>query len=56
MNRSYELEPIEGGGWKLRLLEDGEEVGGGKGGEDDFNDLYQAAEEFAGIDQSGMRP
>jgi hypothetical protein len=32
MNYSYEItpRPVElGGGWRLRLLEDGEEVGGG---------------------------
>lgn len=55
MERSYEIEPIDGG-WKLRLYEDGEEAGGGKGGEDDYGDLLAAAEEFCGIDQDAVRP
>jgi hypothetical protein len=55
MNRSYELEPVDGG-WKLRLLEDGEEVGGGRGGDDDYNDLMEAAEQFVGIESESVRP
>lgn len=47
MERSYEIEPIDGG-WKLTLFEDGEEMGGGKGQEDDYDALLQAAEEFCG--------
>jgi hypothetical protein len=52
MERSYELEPVDGG-WKLTLFEDGEEAGGGKGGEDDYESLLDAGEEFAnaGIDR-----
>lgn len=55
MERSYELEPIDGG-WRLKLFEDGEEAGGGKGGKDDYADLLQAGEEFVGITESSMRP
>jgi len=47
MERSYEIEPIDGG-WKLTLFEDGEEMGGGKGQEEDYDALLQAAEEFCG--------
>lgn len=47
MNRSYELEPVDGG-WKLRLLEDGEEVGGGRGGDDDYDYLAAAGKNLPG--------
>lgn len=55
MNRSYELEPIEGG-WKLTLWEDGEEAGGGKGGEDDYDFLMDSGEQFVGISTESVRP
>jgi hypothetical protein len=48
MLRSYVIEPVEGG-WKMTLFEDGEEVGGGKGEENDYEDLLRSAEEFCGI-------
>ena len=47
MERSYELEPREGGGWRLKLFEDGEEAGGGWGDEDDYDALLEAGQEFA---------
>lgn len=55
MERSFELQPVEGG-WKLTLYEDGDEAGGGRGTDDDYNDLYQAGEEFTGVEQSSVRP
>lgn len=56
MERSYEIEPIDGGGWKLKLFEDGEEAGGGRGDDDDYDSLVEAGENFCGIEQSGFRP
>lgn len=51
MKYSYEIlpRPIElGGGWRLRFLEDGEEVGGGVfPPEDDAKEALQAAFEDA---------
>lgn len=55
MERSYEIEPVDGG-WKLRLLEDGEEVGGGRGDDGDYDDLLDAAEQFVGISNESVRP
>lgn len=45
--RTYEMRETEDG-WILKLYEDGEEVGGGAGGPDDYAFLLQAAEEFCG--------
>lgn len=56
MERSYQIDPIEGGGWRLKLFEDGQEAGGGRGEDDDYNDLMEAGEQFVGIDASSMRP
>ena len=56
MERSYEIKPLEGGGWILKLYEDGEEVGGGRGEDDDYQALLQAGEEFVGIGQSSVQP
>lgn len=57
MDRSYEVNPIEGGGWKLTLWEDGEEAGGGRSDDDEgYDDLVNAGESFAGIEQSGYQP
>lgn len=57
MERSYEINLVEGGGWRLKLYEDGEEAGGGRGETDeDYQALLQAGEEFVGIGQSSMRP
>lgn len=57
MERSYQIDPIEGGGWKLKLFEDGEEAGGGRCDDDDgYSDLVSAGEEFAGIGQESIRP
>lgn len=52
MERSYELEPTADG-WKLTLFEDGEEAGGGRGGEDDYDALLDAGQQFAdaGVDR-----
>jgi hypothetical protein len=35
-------------GWLLKLYEDGEEMGGGFGLEDDYDMLLDAAEQFCG--------
>lgn len=52
MNRSYEVAPRPaalGGGWKLTLIEDGEEMGGGvfppvpNPEEPEFDEAYQDA-------------
>lgn len=48
MNRTYEIEPVENG-WRLKMFEDGEEVGGGVGGEDDYDFLLTQAQEFVGF-------
>ncbi len=57
MERSYEIKPLEGGGWILKLYEDGEEAGGGRGETDeDYQALMQAGEEFVGIGQSSVQP
>ncbi len=45
--RSYELTPVHDG-WLLKLYEDGEEMGGGFGLEDDYDMLLDAAEQFCG--------
>lgn len=56
MERSYQIDPIPGGGWKLKLYEDGQEAGGGRGEtDDDYQALIEAGEEFVGIDESSMR-
>lgn len=55
MERSYEIEPIDSG-WRLRLYEDGEEAGGGKGGTDDYDALLDAGEQFVGISEDSVRP
>lgn len=54
MNYSYEITPRPdhlGGGWRLRLLEDGEEVGGGVfppvDGIEDAQEALQAAQDEA---------
>lgn len=55
MERSYEVHPLEKGGWKLTLWEDGEEAGGGKCDDDEgYDSLVDAGEQFAGIERSGM--
>lgn len=57
MERSYEIKPVEGGGWILKLYEDGEEAGGERGQTDeDYQALLQVGEEFVGIGQSSMQP
>lgn len=57
MERTYQIDPIDGGGWKLKLYEDGEEAGGGRCDDDEgYDDLVSAGEQFAGIEQSGFRP
>lgn len=56
MERTYQIDPIEGGGWRLKLYEDGEEAGGGRGEDDDYQDLIEAGEQFVGIDASSMQP
>lgn len=57
MERSYSIDPIEGGGWKLKLYEDGQEAGGGRGETgDDYQQLVEAGEDFVGIDEASMRP
>jgi hypothetical protein len=45
--RTYEIEPTATG-WKLTMYEDGEEVGGGVGGPDDYDFLLEQAAEFCG--------
>lgn len=47
MKHTYEVEPrpeILGGGWRVRLLEDSEEVGGGVF--DCFDDAQELAEDW----------
>lgn len=57
MERSYQIDPHESGGWKLTLWEDGQEAGGGRGEtDDDYQALIEAGEEFVGIDASSMQP
>lgn len=48
MGRGYELTPVHDG-WVLKLYEDGQEMGGGFGLNDDFDLLLEAAEQFCGI-------
>lgn len=48
---TFEIKPRPedlGGGWKLSLLEDGEEVGGGifEAGDDGYADAYNEGEEW----------
>lgn len=50
--RTYEIHEVDGG-WQLKLYEDGEEVGGGAGGEDDYSFLLAQAEQFCGTDNFG---
>lgn len=45
--RTYEIEPTATG-WKLTMYENGEEVGGGVGGSDDYDFLLEQAVEFCG--------
>jgi len=46
---AYELNPVEGG-WQLKLYEDGEEMGGGFAeGDEGFDFLLSAAEQYCGI-------
>lgn len=45
--RSYEIVRTASG-WKLTMYEDGEEVGGGVGGHDDYDFLLEQAHEFCG--------
>ena len=47
MDRSFEIEPVDGD-WKLTLFEDGEEVGGSSGEDEDYSDLYEIGCEFCG--------
>lgn len=47
MIRNYEINYIDGG-CKLVLFENGEEVGGGFGGADDYPFLLDQAKEFVG--------
>lgn len=57
MERSYEVNPVEGGGWKLKLYEDGQEAGGGRCDDDDgYDSLVEAGEQFAGIEATGYQP
>lgn len=51
MNHAYEINPrpLEmGGGWKLTLTEDGEEVGGGvfDAGDEGYQDAIDTAQEW----------
>jgi hypothetical protein len=46
---TYEIEPRPeslGGGWRLRLLEDAEEVGGGVFPDDEYQDAVDTANEW----------
>jgi hypothetical protein len=46
---TYEIEPRPeslGGGWRLRLLEDDEEVGGGVFPDDEYQDAVDTANEW----------
>ena len=45
--RTYEIEQTATG-WKLTMYEDGEEVGGGVGGLNDYEFLLEQAAEFCG--------
>lgn len=50
MTRSYEINPRPaelGAGWRLRLLEDGEEVGGGVFPAEEGFDTPEEANQFA---------
>lgn len=54
MERSYEIVPrpaAVGGGWKLVLLEDGEEAGGGvfPAAEDAYEDAMNQGQEWASV-------
>lgn len=53
MDRSYQIEPIDGG-WRLELFEDGESAGGGKGSDADYDDLVAAGEDFAGAGRQAV--
>lgn len=51
MNHAYQIDPRKpevGGGWKLTLTEDGEEVGGGifDAGDDGYQDALDTAEDW----------
>lgn len=56
MERSFQIDPIEGGGWRLRLFEDGQDAGGGRGEDTDYEYLLDAGNEFVGVDESSSRP
>jgi len=45
--RTYELVQVDTG-WQLTLYIDGEEVGGGGGGPDDYEFLLEQAKSFCG--------
>jgi hypothetical protein len=45
-NRTFILERGKANFWKLTLLEDGVEVGGGVGQEDDYDYLVDQGQEF----------
>lgn len=47
MIRTYEIFPV-GDRWKLVLFEDGEDAGGGFGGSDDYDFLFDQGNEFVG--------
>lgn len=51
MNYSYQIDPRPqelGGGWRLKLIEDGEEVGGGvfETGDDGYQDAIDEGENW----------
>lgn len=45
--RTYELIPTSTG-WKLTMYDDGEEVGGGVGGPEDYDFLDEQGKQFCG--------
>jgi len=51
--RTYTLVPGKANAWKLTLFEDGQEVGGGVGQEDDYQELLDEALLFCGGDVNG---
>jgi hypothetical protein len=46
IKRSFEIDPNQAGGWRLRLLENGVEVGGGAFLADEYGDALEEAIEW----------
>lgn len=54
--RSFTIDPNEAGGWRLRMKQDGEEIGGGAFMADEYSDALDHALDWYGSPMNSNGP